>query len=93
MAQQIKIKFISEGFQEILQSEGVRSAVESATYAIQDNANANNVRGGEGFASSVRMAPAVKSHGNLPRWIGQVYTTDHASMVAEAEDKALSRAV
>lgn len=89
---EVKIEFNSDGFQEILQSDGVRAAIESATKQIESRANANNT-GGSGFKSDVRIAPAVRQYGNRPRWIGQVYTTDHQSMVAESEDKALTKAV
>lgn len=88
MGKQIRIKFISSGFKEILCSEGVKSLVESATSDIQGRANANNMRGGDGFDSHVWMG----SFGG-GRWVGSVTTTDHKSMIAETEDKALSRAV
>lgn len=88
MGKQIKIKFISQGFKEILCSEGVKNLVTSATSDIQGKANANNTRGGEGFDAHVWMG----SFGG-GRWVGSVSTTDRKSQIAEAEDKALSRAV
>lgn len=88
MGQQIKIKFISKGFKEILCSGGVKSLVEEHTANIQGNANANNMRGGEGFGAKVWMG----NYGG-GRWVGSVMTTDKKSMIAEAEDKALSKAV
>jgi hypothetical protein len=88
MAQQIKIKFISQGFKEILCGGGVQSVVQNATDMIQQKANANNARGGEGFEAHVWMG----SYGG-GRWVGSVNTTDYKSRIAEAEDKALSRAV
>ena len=88
MGQQIKIKFISSGFKEILCSGGVQSAVTQAAENICSRANANNTRGGEGFATDTW----VGNYGG-GRWVASVSTTDHASCVAEAEDKALSRAV
>lgn len=89
MAQKIEIEFFSEGFEQILTSAGTMSAVRSATQKICDNANANNSHGGEGFHSGTRTGKAYGSQ----RALGFVYTTDRKSQIAEAEDKALSRAV
>ena len=88
MASQVRIKFNSKGFKDILCSDGVKGAVSEAASSIQSRANANNTRGGEGFAVSTWMG----SYGG-GRWVGSVSSTDRKSMVAEAEDKALSRAV
>ncbi len=88
MATQVKIEFNSAGFREILLSDGVRSAVESATNAIQARANASISGGSEGFSAQVR----VGGYGG-GRWIGHVTTTDYASMVAASEDQALVKAV
>ncbi|MEE1165195.1 MAG: hypothetical protein UHU21_16065 [Lachnospiraceae bacterium] len=82
-----KLEFVSDGFREILESEGVHQAVAEETERIHAAANANNRRGGEGFHASTFLG------GIAGRWIGTVYTTDHASRVAEAEDKALSSVV
>ena len=86
--QTMKIEFKSEGFRQILNSGGVQGAVASAAEAIQARANANLQENSEGFSSHVWQG----GYGG-GRWIGSVNTTDHASMVAEAEEKALSRAV
>lgn len=88
MGKQTKIKFISQGFKEILCSEGVKNLVTEQTSIIQDRANANNSRGGDGFDAHVWMG----AYGG-GRWVGSVTTTDFKSKIAEAEDKALSRAV
>lgn len=88
MGKQISIKFNSAGFKEILCSDGVQGAVRDATESIQARANANNSRGGEGFSADIWMG----RYGG-GRWVGSVSTTDHKSRVAEAEDKALSRAL
>ena len=88
MGKQIRIKFISQGFKEILCSDGVQNIVTEITSNIQDKANANNTRGGKGFKANIRMG----DYGG-GRWIGSVNTTDRKSKIAEAEDKALSRAV
>jgi len=89
MAKQIEIEFFSEGFAEILTSGGTMGAVQGATERIRSRANANNARGGEGFKSGTRTGRAYGSQ----RALGFVYTTDEESCIAEAEDKALSRAV
>ena len=89
MAKEIEIEFFSEGFEQILTSAGVMSAVQSATNGIYQRANANNSRGGDGFHSGTRIGRAYGSQ----RALGFVYTTDRASCIAEAEDKALSGAV
>lgn len=82
-----KIEFVSEGFKAIFASEGCRELVEEKTNEIADRANANNTRGGEGFASSVIYGSKAG------RYIGFVSTTDNQSKIAESEDSALSRAV
>lgn len=88
MASQMKIKFISKGFKEILCSGGTKNLVTQQASIIQGTANANNMRGGEGFGTHTWMG----GYGG-GRWIASVSTTDRKSMIAEAEDKALSRAV
>lgn len=87
MATQIRLEFISEGFKEILESDGVHDLVQETAESICDKANANNIRGGEGFATSV-----IRGHYGGGRWIGFVKTTDKQSEIAEAEDKALTGA-
>ena len=89
MAKQVEIEFFSEGFEQILTSGGVMSAVESATNGIWARANANNTHGGSGFYSGTRIGRAYGSQ----RALGFVYTSDKKSAIAEAEDKALSEAV
>lgn len=86
--QQMKIEFKSKGFRAILNGGGVRGAVVAAAADIQERANANLHEDSEGFSLHVWRG----GYGG-GRWIGSVNTTDHASMVAETEDKALSRAV
>ena len=85
-------KWIDKGFEEILSSAGTQGVIASATDSICANANANNTRGGKGFASSTRLGTAGKGW-KVTRALGFVYTTDRKSIIAEAEDKALSRAV
>lgn len=88
MASQMRIKFNSKGFKEILCGDGVHELVTNAAQEIQSRANANNTRGGEGFSCETRIG----NYGG-GRWIAFVSTTDRKSQIAEAEDKALSRAV
>ena len=85
---QTRIEFNSAGFREILLSDGVKNLVTETANSIRDRANANNSRGGEGFEAH----ESVGGYGG-GRWVGFVSTTDRESMIAEAEDKALSRAV
>ena len=89
MAKEIEIEFFSKGFEQILTSGGVMSAVQDATNGIWARANANNTHGGTGFNSGTRIGRAYGSQ----RALGFVYTTDRNSCIAEAEDKALSGAV
>lgn len=88
MATQIKIKFNSDGFKQILTGSGVQSVVQSATEKIQAKANANITGTSEGLSAHVWQG----NYGG-GRWIGSVSTTDTESQRAEAEDKALSKAV
>ena len=79
-----KITFVSSGFKEILNSAGVEAIIREHTEATKARANANITEESVGYKSAY-------FHGG--RVVGTVYTTDHASRVAEAEYKALSRAV
>lgn len=83
-----RIEFISDGFKEILESDGVHDLVLETADGIRDRANGNNTRGGEGFTSTT-----VKGFYGGGRWIGFVKTTDNLSAIAESEDKALSGAL
>jgi len=89
MGRQMKLEFVPEGFEAILCSEGARAACEEAGGAIQARANANLNADSEGYAMSSRTVTAYGSLRNMTF----VYTTDKASIIAEAEDKALSKAV
>ena len=83
-----KIIFVHAGFQEILNSDGVHNLIASHTEATCAAANASLSEKSEGYKFVVK-----KGVSGTVRWIGLVHSTDHASLVAEAEDKALSRAV
>lgn len=82
-----KIEFISAGFKEVLNSPGVENMIRQQTEAVRSRANGNLHVESEGFTSKVFTGAGQG------RVVGVVYTTDHASMAAEAEEKALSRAV
>lgn len=82
-----KIEFVSSGFKEILNSSGVAALITEHTNAVCSRANANLTEDSSGYKSKVFQG------GSQGRVVGTVYTTDHASRVAEAEYKALSRAV
>lgn len=83
-----KITWNHGGFQQILNSDGVKSLISSHTDATCAAANANLTTQSEGFKSAVKIGKA-----STVRWIGIVHSTDHASLAAEMEDKALSRAL
>lgn len=88
MDNEIRIKFNSDGFKAILKSDGVKSLVQDNTQSIADRANSNLNDDSDGFSSEV-----IYGGFGGGRWVGFVSTTDFASMKAESEDKALSRAV
>ena len=88
MGQQIKIKFISSGFKEILCSGEVHDLVSQSAEQIQSRANANNTRGGDGFSADTWLG----NYGG-GRWVSTVSAMDRQARIAESEDKALSRAV
>lgn len=91
MKNQIHIKFNSKGFEQILCSNGAREVCEKAGAEIQNRANSNlgEYSDSAGFAMSSRNVKAYGSQRNMTF----VYTTDGQSMRAEAENKALSKAV
>ena len=88
MATNIRLEFISDGFKQILESDGVRELVQETSDNIKDRANANNMRGGQGFESNV-----IQGNYGGGRWVGFVKSTDRESDIAESEDKALTGAV
>lgn len=90
----IKIEFNSEGFRQILLSEGVRSVVSNATEQIVARANANLVDGSSGgYEGDVLESPRMSNYGNGGRYVGFVRALDYKAMADEAEYKSLSRAV
>ena len=83
-----RIVFNSEGFREILLSEGCHDLVTNVTEEIADKANANNDRGGNGFNASTQVGGYVGG-----RWVGFVTATDNKAAAAQSEDQALTRAL
>lgn len=78
----VKIKFNSAGFREVLQSDGVKSLVTSAT-----DSKAAQVSGRGEFRHGVFLG------GPAGRWIGFVAADDKEALKAESEDKVLSRLI
>ena len=89
MAHQIRLQFISDGFKEILRGRR-QSAVSVASTGNLSRAKAN-----AGNSLRIPMAFSADVAGRIWRRALDRHrlTTDHPSMVAEAENKALSKAV
>lgn len=81
----VRFEWNNQGFRDILQSEGVRELVLEQANAIAQRATANIPEPSEGYTASAKKNPS--------RWVAGVITTDEASIRAESENKALSRAV
>ena len=87
-----RIVFNSDGFRQILQSEGCKEVVQQVTDNIRDKAVANydavtldNVDASAGISSNVKQMPT--------RWVGFVSTSDKYAAMAEAYDSILTRAL
>lgn len=83
-----RLVFNSDGFRQILLSEGCHNLVQQVTEEIAERANTNNVRGGEGFKATTQ----VGGYGG-GRYIGFVSAADNKANIAESEDKALTGAL
>lgn len=83
-----RIVFNSDGFRQLLLSDGVRDLVQNTAEEICDKANGNNTRGGEGFV----VRTQVGGYGG-GRYVAFVSSTDKNSFIAESEDKALTGAL
>lgn len=88
MATQVKIEFNSDGFKQILMSDGVKALVEGEAAKIQAKANANLNADSDGYV--VNVLPGNYGGG---RWVAHVQAADYAAAEAEAEDKTLTKAV
>lgn len=94
MSTNIKITFNSEGFRQILMSDGVKAVVQEAADDIAAKANGNmTTANSEGFEASVWQGAMMSKYGYGGRWMGSVSSRDSAAAADEAETKCLSRAV
>lgn len=80
-----KIEFISKGFEQILKSEGTKDLVAGTAERIATEASANVGGDSDGFGADTVMSGT--------RYIAFASSRDRAADEAEAENKALSRAV
>lgn len=85
----IKIEWNHEGFADIECCEAVRSLCMSAANGIKQRADS----GINGESSGHKVSSHIGTAFGSRRIIVNVSTTDHASRVAEAENKSLSKAV
>lgn len=83
-----RIEFISQGFKDILLSEGVGELVASHTERVCAECNGLNYRGGEGFESAT-----FKGNYGGGRWVGYIGAIDEEARMAAAEDKVFERAL
>lgn len=81
----VRIEWNDQGFKDILRSDGVHDLVLSTAETIAMRASANIPEASEGYNASAKQMSS--------RWVAGVITTDAASVRAESENKALSRAV
>lgn len=92
-----KIQFISDGFRDILQTEGTQTVVQEVTESIKQNCVANfaavsldGVDADAAFNTEVKQATASQYRG---RYVGFVSTSDPYAVAAETEDKIMTRAL
>ena len=84
----IRLEFNSDGFRELLCSDGIQGAVESAASGIQARANANANLSENSNGYYMRTIQGTTAG----RWLGFVGATDHETLVAESEYQALTKA-
>ena len=90
-----RIVFNSEGFRQILLSEGCHQLVQQTTDQIKDRAVANFAAvslDGTDAESGFTARTQVGGYGG-GRWIGFVSTADQYAAAAESEDSVLTRAL
>ena len=86
----IRIEFNSDGFRQLLNSSEVTAMIDGQVAAVKGRADAG-MSGGETKGFNGRT---VKGYGRASeRWIGVVGTSDLATMIAESEQKTLTKAV
>ena len=99
----MRLVFNSEGFRQILTSEGCHQLIQTTTDQIRDKAVANYAAvGSDSLARAlnpnadpsdgIRSSTQIGGYGG-GRWLGFVSTADAYATAAEAEDKILTRAV
>lgn len=76
-----KIEFISQGFRDILRSDGCQETVQDVTEQIANNARS--------LTDEVDSTVVIANHGSGSRYIGLV----SVPAAAESEDKVLSRSI
>lgn len=77
-----------DGFKAILEGKGTEGLVKAKADEICARANANNVRGGKGFGVKTEMSEYGRG-----RVVAVVHAEDYRAMIAESEDKALTKAI
>ena len=87
MSVKFHMEFNPAGFQEVLESDSVRAAVDGIGQEIASKANANISGESDGFE-----VMTVKGY-DSGRWITIVSASDFEALKEEAENKALTRAV
>ena len=87
MSVKVRMEFNSAGFKEVLESDGVRAAVDEIGQEIASRANANISGESDGFEVTT-----VKGY-DSDRWITIVTASDFEASKEEAENKVLTRAV
>lgn len=87
MSTKMHIEFISQGFHDILCSDGVKSLVDEKAQEIKAKADA-----AAGESEGFQVTTMMGGYGG-GRWISHIQTTDRASMIAEAEHNALTGAI
>ena len=84
MTTKIRIEFNSEGFKELLQSEGMRKLVSDNAKAIQQRAGGDEA----GYSEHEYMGGYGQG-----RWVGTVEAATEEARRDEAENKTLTKAV
>ena len=92
---QTRIVFNSEGFRQILLSDGCHELVQKTTEEIRDKAVQNYAAvspNGVDAEAGITARTQVGGYGG-GRWIGFVSTSDSYAVAAETEDKIMTRAL
>ena len=92
---QTRIVFNSEGFRQILLSDGCHELVQKTTEEIRDKAVQNYAAvspDGVDADAGILANTQVGGYGG-GRWIGFVSTADQYAAAAETEDKIMTRAL